>query len=414
MKKIIAFLITAILLFTLVTVPASAAGSGTLAMSSASAKQGDSVTLNVNMSKNPGLVTLAISVEYDTSVFQLTKVTDAGLVVGSQLNNSYSSPYKITWVDGAATKNNTKTGKIASFTFKVKDGAKVGATNVTLKFSESYDSNYGENTFSASSGKITVTCKNHSFGAYTKVNDTQHSRTCSACKYVEKTSHSWNSGTVTKKATCKEAGSKKVTCTKCNHSATQTIAKTNDHKFSEWKKVKDPDCTNKGKEERTCSVCNKKETRDIKAAGHKFSDPVVTKQPTCTEKGKETGTCSVCNAKTEQDIATLPHNYGEAVVTKEPTETEKGIKTKTCKDCGHKTEEEIPVKDKTEEPKQEETESAPADTAPEKEETAPTEPKSEDKPADATLPWILFAVAAVVALGEAVALVILASKKKSV
>lgn len=411
MKKLISALLVLLLLCTAFTLPASAAGSGSLSMSSGTAKQGGTVTLNVNMNKNPGLVTLAISVEYDTSVLQLTKVTDAGLVVGSQLNTSYSSPYKITWVDGAATKNNTKTGKIASFTFKVKDSAKVGATNVTLKFSESYDSNYGENTFSASSGKVTVTCKNHSFGAYTKVSDSQHSRTCSACKYVEKTSHSWNSGTVTKPASCKEAGSKTVTCTKCNHSVKQTIQKTADHKYGAWKEVKKADCDTKGREERTCSVCKKVDTREIKALGHKFSDPVVTKKPTCTEKGKETGTCSVCGDKTEQDIAMLPHNYGEAVVTKEPTETETGISTKTCKDCGHKVEEELPVKGTASEPDT----SEPTTSTPEQEDSSkPSGGETEtDKPADATLPWILFALAAVIAVVEAIVLVVLASKKKS-
>ena len=98
-------------------------------------------------------------------------------------------------------------------------------------------------------------------------------------------------------------------------------------------------------------------------------------------------------------------------MTKEPTETEKGISTKTCKDCGHKTEEEIPVKGTASVPET----SEPTASAPEQEDSSkPSGGETEtDKSADVTLPWILFAVAAVIAVGEGIALVIFASKKKS-
>ena len=295
MKKIIALFIAIISLTILLAVPASASGNGSIAMTSGSGKQGDTVTLNVNMSNNPGLVTMTIRVTYDTDVLQLTGVSNPGLLVGAQLNTSYSSPYTISWVDGAATANNTKTGTIATFTFKIKDSAKIGKTTVSLQFVDSYDSNYSENSFTASSGTITVTCKNHSFGGYTSAGNTQHSRTCSTCGYVEKVNHTWNSGTVTKPASCKESGSKSYTCTACSATKTETLTqtphtydhgcdkdcntcgatRTTTHRYGDWR----ADANGHWKE---CSAC--KDKKDV-AAHIPGAEPTETTAQTCTACG---------------------------------------------------------------------------------------------------------------------------------
>lgn len=294
MKKIITLLITIISLTILLTVPASAAGNGSIAMSSGSGKQGDTVTLNVSMPSNPGLVTMTIRVSYDTDVLQLTNVSNPGLLVGAQLNTSYGSPYTISWVDGAATANNTKTGTIATFTFKIKDSAKIGKTTVSLQFVDSYDSDYSENSFTASSGTITVNCKNHNYGSYTST-ATQHSRSCSACGYIEAADHTWNSGTVTKPASCKETGSKSYTCTACNAPKTETLSKiphtydhdcdkdcnacgatrTTTHRYGNWR----TDANGHWKE---CSVCKDKKDAAAHIPG---AEPTETTAQTCTACG---------------------------------------------------------------------------------------------------------------------------------
>lgn len=159
MKKIVAILTGIILLTVLFAFCASAAENGALTLSSAAAAPGESVTLDVAMPANPGLVTMAIRVSYDTNVLELTNVTDTGLLTGTVLNPTYNSPYTISWIDGEATENNTETGTIASFTFKVKDSAPEGVSSVSLQFSDSYNTNYQANQFSASSGTVTVTGK---------------------------------------------------------------------------------------------------------------------------------------------------------------------------------------------------------------------------------------------------------------
>lgn len=337
MKKILSVITIIVLLCAMLVVPASAAGNGTIAMSSGSGKQGDTITLDVNMSKNPGLVTMTIKVTYDTNVLQLTSVSDPKLLVGSQLNTTYGSPYTISWVDGSATANNTKTGKIASFTFKIKDNAKVGATDVTLQFVDSFDTNFGENTFTATSGKITVNCKTHSYGYYSKKDNSNHTRTCSACGNVETKAHTWNSGSVTKTATCKETGVKTYTCTACNATKTETIATTNSHNWSGYKVTKEPTCTAAGTQTRTCSVCGKTESQSVPATGHNMGGWKTTKEATCEAKGEQTRSCSKCSYKETKDIAALGHKFSNPTVTKQPTCTETGIESGKCTRCGAET-----------------------------------------------------------------------------
>ncbi len=172
MKKIFSILIGIVFLTALFAFCVSATENGALTLSSATAAPGESVTLDVAMPANPGLVTMAIRVSYDTNVLELTNVTDTGLLNGTVLNPTYNSPYTISWIDGEATENNTKTGTIASFTFKVKDSAPEGVSAVSLQFSDSYSTNYQVNQFSAGSGTITVTEKSNSSDTFSGTEET--------------------------------------------------------------------------------------------------------------------------------------------------------------------------------------------------------------------------------------------------
>ncbi len=346
MKKVISILIALVLTFALFCVPASAAGTGTLALSNAEGKQRDTVTVNVNLNSNPGLITMKFTVSWGDGL-ELTGVSNSGLLAGwTTPAPTISSPYTLRWADSLSTTNSTKTGKIATLTFKIKDNAPVGNKTVTLTFSESRDANGGKNTFGNATATVKVNCKTHSYGnTYTKISDTQHSRTCSACSNVEKTNHTWNGGTVTKTANCKETGTKTYTCTAngCGATKTETIAKTNNHTYGSWGQTKAPSCTGKGTESRTCSTCQKVETRDISATGHKMGSWMQTKAPTCTTKGTEQRKCTVsgCSHTETRDIAATGHNMGSWKTTKEATCEAKGEQTRSCSKCSHKETEAI-------------------------------------------------------------------------
>ena len=338
MKKIISCLATlALMLCTLSSITAFAAGNGTISMSNATVAQGGTVTLNVDLNSNPGLVTMGIKVSYDTSTLQLTKVEDTGVLIGTQLKTTYGSPYSIAWVDGSATSNNTKTGTIAKFSFKVLDSATVGNTTVTLKFLDSYDTKYGENAFTATSGIITITCKTHSYGNYSKKDNSNHTRTCSVCGHVETAAHTWNSGSVTKAATCKETGVKTYTCTACKATKTEIVAKTNNHTWGNWNTAKQPTCTTPGTATKTCSTCGKTENQTINATGHSMGAWSQSKAPTCTANGEEKRSCSKCNHTETRTVKALSHSFSNPVVTKQPTCTETGVETGKCTRCGQTT-----------------------------------------------------------------------------
>ena len=103
--------------------------------------------------------------------------------------------------------------------------------------------------------------------------------------------------TVTKKPTTTEEGIRTYTCTRCNSSYTESIAKLPEEKHT-----------------------------------HNYTGS-ITKEATCTEAGVRTYTCSCGDSYTESIPAT-GHSY-VSKVTKAATTTEEGIMTYTCSKCGH-------------------------------------------------------------------------------
>ena len=147
--------------------------------------------------------------------------------------------------------------------------------------------------------------------------------------------HVFGEWTVTKAATCTEAGVSTRTCTVCGAEETLTVPALG-HKFGEWTETKAATCTEAGVSTRTCTVCGEaKETKDIPALGHKFGEWTETKAATCTEAGVSTRTCTVCGeVKETKDIPALGHKFGEWTETKAATCTEPGVSTRTCTVCG--------------------------------------------------------------------------------
>lgn len=118
----------------------------------------------------------------------------------------------------------------------------------------------GEKTYTCTGCKHTKTevipksDEYHKFGSLTAVDDNNHKDTCSVCKKEITQGHSWNSGVVTKKETCKETGEKTFTCTGCGHTKKEEIPVSEKHTWSAWKK------TDADTHKRACTVCEKEET----------------------------------------------------------------------------------------------------------------------------------------------------------
>ena len=344
MKKL-STLVVIMLFIGLLVVSVLAAQSATMSVSTSKSTvyRGDTITVTVSASKVDNCTSGGFMFSYDKNVFEYVSgsTTLGGYTAGVSTAAGNVAGY---FMNGNATVQ----GNIFQITLKVKDNAAFGS--YTISGVPNMSAADGAVSCSASSTTVTVSC-NHNYGSWTKVNDTKHMRTCSICQKDETANHSWNGGTVTKAASCKETGVKTYTCTACNATKTETIAKTTDHKYGSWTKVNDT--THK----HTCSVCSKEET-----VNHSWDNGKVTKQPTCKEEGVKTYTCSSCNAtKTETIAKTTDHKYGNwtkvndtthkhtcsvcqkeetanhswngGSVTKKATCKEAGVKTYTCTAC---------------------------------------------------------------------------------
>lgn len=94
--------------------------------------------------------------------------------------------------------------------------------------------------------------ENHKFGAWSETGNS-HTHTCSVCQREEAQAHTWNTGKVTKKATCKETGTRVRTCTACGAQKTETIAKTG-HTYPVYTEV------NADEHKAVCSDCGNEKT----------------------------------------------------------------------------------------------------------------------------------------------------------
>gem|GEM_PF-6195733 len=170
-----------------------------------------------------------------------------------------------------------------------------------------------------------------------------HWHACSVCgDALQKTSHTWDEGTVTTAPGCEATGTKTYTCTVCGTVKEQTIPATN-HNWDTGTVTKEPTCEETGIKTYTCkNDASHTKTEDISATGHNWDTGTVTKEPSCEEPGIKTYTCKndASHTKTE-DIPATGHNWDTGIVTKEPSCEESGIKTFTCKNDPSHTREQV-------------------------------------------------------------------------
>ena len=112
--------------------------------------------------------------------------------------------------------------------------------------------------------------------------------------------------TVTKQPTTTEEGIRTYTCTRCNSSYTESIAKLPEEKHTHnytGSITKEATCTEAGVRSYTCS-CGDSYTENIPATGHSYVSKVA-KAATTTEEGIMTYTCSKCGHSYTQPIAKI-------------------------------------------------------------------------------------------------------------
>ena len=165
---------------------------------------------------------------------------------------------------------------------------------------------------------------------------------CSVCSEtfgeVDATNHVHTTVKNRKEATCTQTGYAGDTyCTDCDKllsTGKELAALGHDYKATV---TKQPTTTEEGVRTYTCTRCNSSYTESIaklpeEKHTHNYTGS-ITKEATCTEAGVRTYTCSCGNSYTE-NIPATGHSY-VSKVTKAATTTEEGIMTYTCSKCGH-------------------------------------------------------------------------------
>ena len=332
MKKVLAAILAiAVLASSLLLVNAAADDSkGIVSLGSVTAYPGDtiSVPVKIDTKATGGVAALKFSISYDDSVFELVDTaklennwTNGDLFKQSALMSPKAkNPYVVYYEDTTADENAAGNKTVGTLKLRVKDTAKVKAEgyelSVVVDSKNTINLDGKKVAFDVTNAKVTLSCKNHKFGAYTYNND----------------------------ATCAKDGTETATCSVCGFKDTRTKAgtKTDNHKFGAYTYNNDATCQKDGTETATCSVCNKKDTRTKAGSkvGHKFTKYVNNNNATCQKNATETASCDFnCGAKDTRDVAnsTVNHKFTNYVSNKDATCTADGTKTAKCDyGCGEK------------------------------------------------------------------------------
>ena len=377
-------------------------------------KQGDTLVSTVSFETNPGFAAFELHLEFDKDVLEITSIEELnreafpGSVIfpNNKAENINEMSNGKVGMSYGSVEDITTTGAVLKMTFKVKDDAKIGkseikvieentdATNfdvedvpvevVNAEFQvECNHTNLEKNTVEATCtepGKIETVCNEcgevvsteaiaalgHDFGDYivtkapTCTEAGEETAKCSRCeatdtKELAALGHDFGDYIVTKAPTCTEAGEETAKCSRCEATDTKELAALG-HDFGDYTVTKAPTCTEAGEKTAICTRCGEVgEKEAIAALGHDFGEYVVTKEATCTEPGEETATCTRCGEVVTKAIPAIGHDVKEWEVEKEPTETEKGVKKGKCSICGEEITEEIPKLEETEKETEEET-----------------------------------------------------------
>lgn len=216
----------------------------TITISNRSAMPGDEVTIDIDISNNPGIMGMTFSVTYDKDDFEYKGYTKGNFTSIQGTDKPDKGHIIFTVIE---SKDIDKDGTVLSVTFEIKE--------------------------KAAPGKHIIAIANHirdKYG-YDLHNCFSNSKTQQIIPTV-------NAGSITVGETCVNAG----------------------HKYGEWTVTREADCTSTGLKNHTCSRCNYNEEVEIPITHDFESDWTVDKAATPTEDGIMSRHCTKCNAVTDE------------------------------------------------------------------------------------------------------------------
>ena len=122
---------------------------GSIIVSTAKARAGSNVTVDISLKDNPGVSAITLAIDYDTDKLELVSSEDGGLT-------GWFVAKKAVWTSSGA--DSSYNGVILSLTFKVKEGVEDGMIPVTVSYSSGDIGNNDEESLfpSVVAGGVTV------------------------------------------------------------------------------------------------------------------------------------------------------------------------------------------------------------------------------------------------------------------
>lgn len=246
LNKLLSIFLSALIFLSCLSIPSFAEGGPVVTVNAtATAVPGDTITINVDMSENPGIMAMTFTVSYDKDAFTFQKYS-LGKWNDYTIVNHQDKGY-VSFVN-CEVKNRKYNGTIFTLTFTVTDTAAPGTHN--FKITNIDPLKYGEDL------KGCFATKEHTPITATVVNgSTEIGKTCS------------NAG----------------------------------HTFSEFKTTLAPTCIANGVKERSCSVCGHTESKELEKSGHSFQkDWTVDTIATAEQTGIMSRHCENCSEVTDK------------------------------------------------------------------------------------------------------------------
>ncbi len=242
--KLLSLSLCVIICLSFITTVSATTETPKITITSTDAMPGDSVTINIDITNNPGIMAMAFCITYDKDALVYKNYSKGYL--SSYTVKDHSDKGHVSFVN-VENKNITSDGTIISILFEVKKESKPGKHVITL----------------ANSNREKHGTKLH--------NSFSNSKQEFVLPFV-------TSGGVTVQETCENSG----------------------HKFDEWNIIREASCTISGLKEHTCLRCNTTQEEIIPITHDFEADWTVDKAATPEEDGLMSRHCTKCDAVTDE------------------------------------------------------------------------------------------------------------------
>lgn len=258
MKKLLVFIIAALLILSLPCTGVFAAYTAELSASSAEAKTGETAEVLVSIQNNPGLCALGFEIVYDASALKVKSAEFSPLFAAASRRVNVSEG-KI-FFNAANADNIDGNGTVATIVFEVVavdfKGAEIGIRPLGDKgfvLHSEADRSLTDVELKLNAGSVTPTG-----GAATDAPVTDAPVTdAPACTHGETVKET------VKPAACGEKGLVSVKCSACGASLGEEELAALEHQWGEWVTKKEPTEKEEGKAEQSCALCGKTNEKTI-------------------------------------------------------------------------------------------------------------------------------------------------------